>query len=162
MNATQYMFWIYATFVPMLDNDSFFVRDYATHILNENRSPLIFLAKPVELEGKIRLRQLQDNTRCQIAQQWFDQNKTVMPWCKPGHASMRYLYSPLNNAKDYPAENRWDRWRLSTALYLRDYISDTLDLNGVKEIVRELQTEENRWVELHKVATPPRLQPNDH
>src|SRR5882672_6378216 len=107
MNTIQYLFWIYATFVPMLDNDSFFVRDYATHILNENRSPLIFLAKIDELEGKIRLRQLQDNTRCQIAQQWFDQNKTIMPWCKPGHASMGYLYSPLNNAKDYPAENRW-------------------------------------------------------
>jgi len=158
MNQTQYLLWIYATFAPMLSNDSFYARDYATHILNENRSPFIFMANCDELEGKLRLRHLQENIRCHIAQQWFDDNKKNMPWVKQGHEAMRYLQSPLNNLKNTP--DKWPRWRLATALYLRDYVAETLDFNGVQKILNEFHEEEKRWKAEHNKNAQERLQPN--
>lgn len=140
-------FWLYVTLIPVLGSDDFFARDYAYHILHQNPHPLILIAKVDrnELEGCIRLKHLQQNYREQLVEQWFQKNKDALPWAKIGHPSAVYLQSPFNKLEDAPAKKEWPRWRRATALYLREYLAETLDFESLPRILEELQEVETRW-----------------
>ncbi len=148
MTNLQYFFWLYSTLVPILSTDDFFARDYASHILHENPHPFVLLAvvERSQLEGRIRLRHLQENYKLTLVEDWYSANKNTLPWAKSGHPSAAYLSSPLNKETDDWSKHHYPRWRRATALYLKEYLQESLDFSSVSHIVRELQATEDEYM----------------
>lgn len=152
MTVTNYYFLVYAIFVPILGTDDFFARDYAFHVLHQHQHPLILLAKipdPEQLEGKIRLRHLQENYRSVVVDRWYEKHKDNLPWAKANHPSAAYLHSPFNRLTDDYVKKEWPSYRRATALYLKDFLSEDLNFLALPAIIRELQVDEDAWVRKH-------------